>query len=472
MLGLDRMRLRRSLVFWLCLSATACSCGNAANPAPDASGTDGGTGTGVIVTGTADAGTADAGTADAGTADAGTQDGGSADGGLPPESAACANHRGTPNDCWGEWLKETGTPIFGPQPVGGLGAGPWPTAALEVWGSAEGIPEPILGVSTDLAENVYAVSSDALYVRRVGEPTFTGYARNTNGLRDYPLLSVAGGAAGVAYVGYEGDCNFDLDTDPIDVKRSGDVQKVVLTPTGITATTWDTHNSNSPLSGYFDHSRCIFRIVVPRHGLAAGEIYLGTEHGVVRYQGEVKYADHRHIATLVDGSQHFGSVLGLSVSDTGTVWFGNDYQLGGLAYTPRLYEWYFDDPWIFPGNAFGAEGDRNQYVGVVQDSKGNVWAAAQGHGLAHLIVSPSGRSATVETLSVPDSAINHLVIDGDDTLWLATDSGVYHSDQNGQSWQKLAGAGGHAYELFIDDLVTPRTVWVATSEGVVAYRVP
>lgn len=391
---------------------------------------------------------------------------------LSPVRPECAGLGGATEMCWGEWLKEPGTVEFTPVARGELAAGPWPTAELVTIGAGDGIDEGLVGVGVDTGQNQYAVSDAALFIRRSGETRFTKYPRNTVGLRDYRMLSVAGGSPGVAYLGYQGVFGPDPENDPPDVRKSGDVQEIRLTAAGIEATTWDTHNSNTPLSGKFDHSRSIFGIEVPRRGPAAGEVYLGTEHGIVRYQGK-QYADHLHIATIVDGSQRFGSSRALTVRDDGTLWYGNDFAFGGKPWTPRLFEWYFDAPWIFPSYAFGSKEDRDYYEGVGVDSTGkNIWLAAREHGIAHLTISPSGRAASIETLSAADPMTRDLIVDLDDTLWVASDSGVHRYDPTTKTWTRLAGVGGGANDLFLDDTVTPRALYIATRGGLFVYRGP
>ncbi|MFM2154082.1 MAG: hypothetical protein RL199_2517, partial [Pseudomonadota bacterium] len=370
-------------------------------------------------------------------------------------------------DCWNEWLKRDGTPDMTPAPRGALGVGPWPAAPLTVLP----LPQGAVGVGVDIGENLWVVGRTTLYLRRAGGDRFESFVAGGGPLGPDPLLSVAGAGPGVAYVGHEGRFGADPDIEPEEVRRSGDVRKVTLTPTGLSATPFDTHNSNTPLSGKYDHSRSIFRVVVPRRGPAAGELYLGTEHGVVRYRTDALYADHRHIATLVGPTQHFGATGALAVGDDGTLWYGNDYAFGGLAWTPRLYEWYFDAEWLFPTWAFGAPEDRDDYRGIGVDSRGGVWAASRGRGLAHLVTGPRGRW-TLETLPLPDAEANDLVVDVDDSLWLAADGGVFRGSPDGRRWERLAGIDGPVRDLFLDDLVVPRTVWMATRSGVAAYRGP
>ena len=69
-----------------------------------------------------------------------------------------------------------GTPDAGPPPpdphkVGGLGPGPWPLAPLTVYGSAQGLLERPISASTDEAENLWVVTTRALYLMHYSRVT-------------------------------------------------------------------------------------------------------------------------------------------------------------------------------------------------------------------------------------------------------------------------------------------------------------
>lgn len=372
--------------------------------------------------------------------------------------------------CWKELLKEKGQVKFTPVARGELGEGPWPTSNFEHLGAAVGLDERMLGVGVDTGQNQYAISRDALYIRRAGEARFEKYRRGTNGIRDYPLGSIAGGGPGQAYLGLIGIG--DQEDDPEELRKSGDVQPIKLEETGFSTRVWDTHNSNSPFSGKYDHTRQIYEIHVPRRGPAAGEVYLGTGHGIVRYQGPY-YADHLHIETRVNGSQRFGNVKAMTVTDDGTVWHGNDFAFGGKAWAPRLYEWYLENPWIFPTWAFGTREDRDHYEGIGVDSTGRkVWVTGRTHGMALLTIAANGRSATLDTFSAPDNNTNDLVVDLDDTVWVAADSGLYHYVPDTSSWTRVSEVPGGVQKLFLDDTVTPRALYIVHKDGVTVYRGP
>lgn len=420
-----------------------------------------------------DGGDVDAGDEDAGDLDAGDPDAGDTDDGgvvLSPILPECEGGTGSAETCWKEWLKVVGTVDFAPVERGALGAGPWPVQDFEQLNGSVGLDGRIVGVGVDTGQNQYAITRDALFIRRAGEARFTRYERGTNGLRDYPLGAIAGGGPGQAYLGLIGIG--DQEDDPEELRKSGDVQALTLNGSGFSAVTWDTHNSNTPVSGKFDHTRQIYEIHVPRRGPAAGEVFLGTGHGAVRYQGE-RYADHVHIETYVGTSQRFGNTKAMVVTDDGTMWYGNDFAFGGKRWHPRLYEWYTDSRWLFPTWAFGSKEDRDHYEGIGVDSTGKVvWVLGREHGMVRMTIAANGRSARLDRVSMPDAFTRDLVVDIDDTVWVGSDSGLHHYDPATDNWTRISEVQGGVEDLFLDDTVSPRALYIAHSQGVTVYRGP
>ncbi|HEY6100777.1 MAG TPA: hypothetical protein VIW03_15170, partial [Anaeromyxobacter sp.] len=101
------------------------------------------------------------------------------------------------------------------------------------YGAAQGLLPDVWDVSADEGGNVYVAAGDALFAKRRGEadfkrfdPASAGLTRNCDGAKTKtcPLVSIAGGPAGVAYVGLRGvgtdgdyDPDWQLDSGGIDV---------------------------------------------------------------------------------------------------------------------------------------------------------------------------------------------------------------------------------------------------------------
>ena len=182
-------------VFCACTQAPPVS-GNLAPPAPD-----GGVGTPPNSTAQPDSTPPDGGpqapdagpstTRDAGpstAADAGAPDAGTSDAGVPdagPVDAGPDAHK-----------------------IGGLGLGALPSSPLTIYGSAQGLLESPISASVDESENLWVVTTQALYVLTPGARVFRRYTAQ-DGLHVGPgyteppdFTLVEGGGKDECFVGY------------------------------------------------------------------------------------------------------------------------------------------------------------------------------------------------------------------------------------------------------------------------------
>jgi hypothetical protein len=258
----------------------------------------------------------DAGGADAGEADGGVSDGG-ADGGedkvvvLP--SAA-------------------GWTFFGPQ---------------------HGGPKEVLGASLDEGGNLWvAGGEEGLFLLSAGSDRLqrftvadglTGYT-DASGVRGFPVISVAGGPAGVAFVGYRGLEAGQDENDPPYMVKSGDADKVERVPGGIRVTHFDISTPPGVSSTYpngRDKIRHVFRIV---YDAAKGDVWFGGNHGIAVWsQRFQKVLEHEHAAINgyrlsaqedPSGSSYTllsGDWYGLTRSAAGDIWFGGGHRTSKLA---------------------------------------------------------------------------------------------------------------------------------------------
>src|SRR5438132_10558727 len=244
-----------------------------------------------------------------------------------------------------------------PHRVGGLGAGPWPTAPITVYGSAQGLLEAPISASTDEAENIWVVTNRALYLLRPGGKLFRRYTA-ADGLHVGPgwteppdFTYVIGGGSGECFVGYFAhdthdppDKNAHTNLDP--VAHLGKMDQVRLnSDLTLQVNRYDFHNSNN---WHFFETRTITSFVYD-HFQHPGELYVGSNHGVTRVQPakfrlpsnsaeksypagvELEwYADHVHPWTCDVGdclgspTDHivFGDFYGLTMGDDGRLWMG------------------------------------------------------------------------------------------------------------------------------------------------------
>ena len=184
------------------------------------------------------------------------------------------------------------------------GPSPW-GAGNAKYGAADGIFEqPVVGATTDEAQNLWVATYSALYVMEPGERTFRRFTAAdglhlpgnpvqycdrafAGGDRKCPISGAAadpgigeieGGAAGEVFVGYFGVDDGPGDwTDPN--RHSGKLDRVRLTGAG--ALQVDRFDLVSTTTAQFWHNRSVQRMLYD-HFQHAHELYVGTNHGVDR----------------------------------------------------------------------------------------------------------------------------------------------------------------------------------------------
>ena len=509
---------------------------------------------------------------DAGTGDAGTPDGGPADGGTTPDAgtatdagtaadAGPAADAGTPatdggatqGDAGDGTITDGGTtppgdggtttdggvtpPAPDPHRFGGLGVGPWPTAALTVYGSADGILEAPISASTDEVQNIWVVTERALYLLAPGQKRFHRYTA-ADGLHvgpgfteppDFTLVIGGGKAAGngECFVGYyfhdthdnPGDKVPFAHTDKDPVAHMGKLDQVVLRADGtLDVRRYDFHNTND---WHFYETRTIMSGVYD-HVFHPGELYLGSNHGVNRVQGDKwrapktsseladpwqvekeYYADHVHPVVCTGGpctpdrAIAFGDFFGLALGPDGRLWMGGLTSAAAIGWTPTLRDWYesyaghnpfvpaFGDPLptnppIFKPPNYG---DPVNIRAVAPTEDGMVWFASgeveawrgPTYGLAgvdekkHITYyDPIALGAIeyniLEMVALPDG---RLVLGFPDSGLLVWKPG----DPKGHRLTTKDGLPGNRIgRLYLDRMVDPPALYVPTDGGLAVFR--
>jgi len=300
------------------------------------------------------------------------------------DSVETAPDAGAP-DGGGNSFIDPGPPPPDPHRIGGLGAGPWPTAPITVYGSTQGLLEAPVSASTDESENIWVVTQRALYLLAPGGKTFRRYTAADGlhfgpGWTDGPDITlVVGGSANECFVGYWAHDTHDppvknahTDLDPI--AHMGKMDQVRLNPDGtLQVNRYDFHNSND---WHFFETRMITSAFYD-HFHHPGELYVGSNHGVTRVQpakfrlpstpaeksfppGVEKewYSDHVHPWTCDVGNclgspnDHivFGDFFALTMGDDGRLWMGGLTAAAAIGWTSDLQfwrnSWEPDNPFI------------------------------------------------------------------------------------------------------------------------------
>ena len=324
------------------------------------------------------------------------------------------------------------------------GAGPWPIENRQ-YGASDGIAEsPVIGASTDEAQNLWVATHAALYLLKPGEARFHRYTA-TDGLhlKDNPvrycddwapnhecpifgaaadpgITEIVGGSNGEVFVGYAGTMNGDGSWTDRD-RHSGGLDRVRLNADGSLAVT--RLQMVAGVSAEFWHDRTVERLVYD-HFQHPHELYVGTNHGVDLMRPD-KYrdpkpdewfndvnkewmADHLHPrvcyhrACTDDSNQRLGDFRGLALSPDGDVWVAGRWTAGKIRWTSSLTDWFsrsgsqsfpaaFGDPYPVAPNADGfinepvfrppLEGDPVSLSAVAVAKDGRVWfASGAGYG--------------------------------------------------------------------------------------------
>jgi hypothetical protein len=315
-----------------------------------------------------------------GNIDAGTPPG-NIDAGTPPGNVDAGN----PPDAG----TDAGTPDAGPK-FGG--PGPWPMTN-EIYGAAQGIQEsPVVGVSTDEAQNLWVATRQALYLMKAGDAKFTRFdasaglhlpgndeksCDDVTGNPITPCLSpssaaspgiseIVGGASNEVFVGYYGfhDWNNTADSSADDPYRhSGMLDRVRLNADGTISVVRFTMVSGD--STFFWHNRTVERMIYD-HFIHKHELYVGTDHGVDKFSPDlwtplpahhtytdwvnnnrVWMSDHLHaqacyhmVCDSTDTGLRLGDWRGLAFSSDGNLWHAGRWAAGEILYTPDNAVWF------------------------------------------------------------------------------------------------------------------------------------
>lgn len=266
------------------------------------------------------------------------------------------------------------------------GPGPWPMDNV-TYGAAQGIREqPVVGTSTDEAQNLWVATHNALYLLKPGWTQFKRYdAADGLHLQSNPvsycdsnfgggdkscpiygaaadpgILEIVGGGPNEVFVGYAG-----IDSDPGDWtdlnRHTGKLDRVRLKSDGtIQVDRFDLVSVNH--GGQYWHNRSIMRMVYD-HVIHPHNLYVGTNHGVDRllpdhyrapYPGEwfdvanAEYmSDHLHARVCyhracdnTESYQRMGDWRGLAIAPDGQLWTAGRWTAGRIRWDPDVVNWF------------------------------------------------------------------------------------------------------------------------------------
>jgi hypothetical protein len=400
-------------------------------------------------------------------------------------------------------------PTTTPPPSSGA-AGPWPVADLKVYATAQSLAGTVIDASPDDAQNIWAVTPDALYVLRPGQTAFRRYT-TADGLhvQTYTdpsngqvtvsnITAMAGGHANEVFVGYRGYeneipppapppcCVANADfSDPR--WHLGQADKVTLNADGTIGVR--RYEFICDISFNCWEERSARRMVFGHSGTAAGHLFIGFDHGVTHVVDD-RWGDHIHVEThwhYPDGSlvTKQGEQYGLAIFPNGDLLTASEYGVGREAWDADPKAWALGrfvwalttygpaEPYNTGAHSLDVPAEyREKNRGAAITPDGTSWWVSSTTGLSSY--ANGDFSNTIHYTSVaglPASGLMDVAADPDGTLWIVDNSGrllrFTPSNLTVQVWPGVS----NAQRVVVDATVTPRAVYVSMgSQGLAVIR--
>ncbi|MFY0574852.1 DUF7594 domain-containing protein [Cystobacter fuscus] len=381
-----------------------------------------------------------------------------------------------------------------PQLVVTVDGGTAPTqGGWTFYGSAEGLPSRVLGVSADAGGNLWvAGGEDGLFVLEKGQTRFRRFTME-DGLRPYGymldgsappgtkylnVISVAGGPAGVAFVGYGGKapaagmptCEDEWDAAPssgrtpdASIYKSGDADRVTLSGSGIQVVHYDISSGPNMVAAEPRGREKLCHILRIAYDPKTRGVWFGANHGFA--WGNADFTGY----SCAPGTWNYGcagvmehvhpAINGWNASRTGIVLLTDAYH--GVSVTPNGDVWF--------GGAIRSTRFRYGTLGY------NYWSAqVQTEGGAYsanrLDVWPDAVSEpTIPTREQRvDDNVSGMAVMGDQSVWVGSFTrGLALLDSNGQRLRtlstELVDGAGRVSAVAADP--SDESVWAGASWG-------
>ncbi len=413
-------------------------------------------------------------------------DAGAVDAGQPPDAGVADAGAPVRPDA-GLWVPDAGSITGTP--------GPWPTDAVKNYSVDYGIG-PVQSVGIDEAHNLWLLDGARIGVLRPGtsQPVWTSHVGQASQPFGAGALAggstvICGGSPGRAYVGY---WTYDLPVpyrqDPSDPEYlKGDLDAVRLHVDG--SVSLEAHlGETTDSSGYkhlglrntndfhYDEDRSVLVCQRVMRGPHAGELYIGTNHGVTRIQGLV-YNSHRHPVWDVNGSLRIGYSYGLGIARNGDVLIANEWKIGIVPPPAALRDW--DNHSVAPYrintyvHSLNALEEMDYWRGFEQTVDGTYYLGSQRYGLWSFQLPASGSPQSYSKVAgLPTDRISALAATEDGSLFVGTeDQGLLRLDPQKQL-APVAVSGARVRQLVYDPSVSPSILLVLTEAGLTVLRGP
>ncbi|KFE66832.1 hypothetical protein DB31_9046 [Hyalangium minutum] len=378
---------------------------------------------------------------------------------------------------------ETSTPT--PPPPG---SGGW-----TFYGTAQGGPRYVYGVSADAGGNIWvAGGEEGLFVLQAGHTRFRrftmadglrpyGYmldGRAPSGVKYLKVISVAGGPAGVAFVGYQGKppasgmptCEDEWDqayyagrTPDASVYKSGDADRVTLTATGIHVVHYDLSTGPNKVAAEPRGREKLCNIWRIAYDARTNSVWFGANHGFAWGRanfpgyscapgtwdyGCAGVMEHVHPAINAWNSSKTGGILltdayyGVSVASNGDVWFG------GANRSTRF--------------RYGTNGNNYWQAQVETEGSSYIWNRIDIWPDA--VAEPTWPTREQRV----DDHVSGMAVMSDQTVWVGSwDRGLAQLSSSGHVLRRLSTqlADGHGYVASVAADPLDNSVWAGMSWG-------
>lgn len=374
---------------------------------------------------------------------------------------------------------------------GGASGGPglWPTDEVKRYAVGN-----VQSVGFDDAQNIWLLDGDRIGVLRPSDSSprwVSGIGQAAPGFGNDKLATgstvICGGAAGQAYVGYR---TYDLNnaqlTDVNDPEfQRGDLDVVRVDGDG--QISLQTHLSESVVYAgaaqnklgirntndwHFDEDRSVLVCRKLRKGPRAGDVFIGTNHGVTMIRGTT-YNSHRHPVWDVNGSLRIGYSWALGSSFDGSeILIGNEWKLGVLSVPEDLKSWdrSAENPWLVDtyNDALNSLEEKDDWRGFAQTKSGEYFLSSDKFGLWKMSGKQKPQFSKVP--GVPDR-LTSLEATNDGSLMIGTKGdGLWRRAPDGAVSRVSEVPGSEVKQLVYEPALEPPMLFVLTDAGLTVLR--
>jgi hypothetical protein len=363
---------------------------------------------------------------------------------------------------------------------GGGGGGGAVTAGpgMEFLDGSSGLGTPVIDANSDESGNLWAAAPDALYLRRPGAAAFRRYT-NADGLHIYSTITaVAGGATDEVYVGLEGHDADNPSLDPLDLKEAGHAEHVHLQPDG-TITSLHYADLHTDVSSNYWENPSARRLLYAHDGPARGHLFMGMNHGIDHVFNDT-WGDHIHVEVYYpSGTGSYGEWYGLALEPgTGRLWTCGKMACGLENWNPDPRAWvgagyeYAFTAFTGGHDLMVADGYREDFVGAAVGADGSAYMLSRPFGMASwLPVAGRFNYGDIRREIVPGMGTPvDVAADPDGTLWVADTTHVMRWDPASGAATPFAVPSSDIRRIELDAHASPRTLYIATGDGLLIYR--